>query len=183
MMTAPLTLANNCSEHPTPLGIMHATWNRQGLHALSWQPPTEPIALEPIALEPIGLEPAANAASLPLQLDRCLQRYFDADTSVPDRRELFDEISIDETGWTDFQRRVYQHCRKIPAGETRTYQQLASAAGSPNASRAVGSTMARNRLLLVIPCHRVVGADGSLRGFSAQGGLDSKRFLLNLESQ
>ena len=173
MITAPSTSANNCSEHQTPLGTMHAIWSEQGLHSLSWQQPSGAVTLDP----------TANAAILSPQLDRCLQHYFAASTTAEDRYGLFDEIGIDESGWTEFQRRVYRCCREIPSGETWTYQQLALAAGSPKGSRAVGTTMARNRLLLVIPCHRVVGSNGSLRGFSAQGGIDSKRFLLSLESQ
>ena len=82
---------------------------------------------------------------------------------------------------TEFQRRVLQHCRRIPYGGTLTYAELAAAAGSPRACRAVGNIMARNRIPLVIPCHRVVGSHGSLGGYSAWTGLKMKRRLLRLE--
>lgn len=62
-----------------------------------------------------------------------------------------------------------------------TYKQLARLAGRPNAARAVGSIMARNRTPLIIPCHRVLGSDGRLHGFSAPGGLEAKQKMLNLE--
>ncbi|MCL4165073.1 UNVERIFIED_CONTAM: hypothetical protein GTU68_055700 [Idotea baltica] len=78
--------------------------------------------------------------------------------------------------------RVYQCCRQIQPGDTMTYKQLAAAAGNEKASRAVGAAMSRNRILLVIPCHRVLAANGQLRGFSAPGGLATKQSLLDLEN-
>jgi methylated-DNA-[protein]-cysteine S-methyltransferase len=80
---------------------------------------------------------------------------------------------------THFQRRVWEALRTIPYGQTLSYGQLARQIGSPAASRAVGLANGRNPLAVVVPCHRVVGADGSLTGYG--GGLDRKRFLLNLE--
>ena len=85
-------------------------------------------------------------------------------------------------GFTDFQCRVYQRCRRIAYGATLSYGALAAAIGVPQAARAVGNTMARNRLPLVIPCHRVVGAAGALGGFSAPDGIHMKQRLLSLES-
>ena len=82
---------------------------------------------------------------------------------------------------TEFRRRVLQQCRRIPYGDTLTYAELAVAAGSPRACRAVGNIMARNRIPLVIPCHRVVGSHGSLGGYSAPSGLPMKQRLLRLE--
>lgn len=80
---------------------------------------------------------------------------------------------------TAFQRRVWQALQDIPYGETRSYSQLAAAVDSPLACRAVGRANGRNPLMIVIPCHRVIAADGGLGGYS--GGLDIKRFLLRLE--
>ncbi|MBX9789440.1 MAG: methylated-DNA--[protein]-cysteine S-methyltransferase [Pirellulales bacterium] len=82
-----------------------------------------------------------------------------------------------------FARRVLEACRRIPYGQTRSYAQLAAAAGSPGAARAVGRVMAGNRVPLVIPCHRVVGSAGKLGGFSAPGGLETKQRLLDLEAR
>ncbi|MGC4003444.1 MAG: MGMT family protein [Pirellulales bacterium] len=90
-------------------------------------------------------------------------------------------LPIETPEKTEFQQRVIRACRKIPRGETATYGKVAALAGSPGAARAVGRVMATNRLPLVIPCHRVVGSTG-LHGFSAPGGLDTKRRLLELES-
>jgi methylated-DNA-[protein]-cysteine S-methyltransferase len=78
-----------------------------------------------------------------------------------------------------FQLRVWAELRRVPYGSTRSYGQLAAAIGSPTASRAVGLANGRNPISIIVPCHRVIGADGSLVGYA--GGLDRKRFLLALE--
>ncbi|MGF1425366.1 methylated-DNA--[protein]-cysteine S-methyltransferase [Kitasatospora sp. LaBMicrA B282] len=80
---------------------------------------------------------------------------------------------------TPFQQRVWQQLRTIPYGETRSYGELAAALGLPNAARAVGLANGRNPIGVIVPCHRVVGADGSLTGYG--GGLPRKRRLLALE--
>ena len=80
---------------------------------------------------------------------------------------------------TDFQRRVWGALREIPYGETRSYGQLAAAIGRPTASRAVGMANGRNPIAVIVPCHRVIGANGALTGFG--GGLHRKRALLELE--
>ena len=80
---------------------------------------------------------------------------------------------------TAFQQRVWAALRAIPYGETRTYGELAAAIGSPNASRAVGMANHRNPIPIIIPCHRVIGANGTLTGYA--GGLEVKRKLLALE--
>jgi methylated-DNA-[protein]-cysteine S-methyltransferase len=81
---------------------------------------------------------------------------------------------------TPFQRSVWQQLRSIPYGETRTYGDLAHALGNPAASRAVGLANGRNPIGIIVPCHRVVGADGSLTGYG--GGLARKQQLLHAES-
>jgi methylated-DNA-[protein]-cysteine S-methyltransferase len=80
---------------------------------------------------------------------------------------------------TDFQRRVWDGLRQIPYGQTVSYGELARRLGSPAASRAVGLANGRNPISIVVPCHRVIGSDGSMTGYG--GGLDRKRFLLALE--
>lgn len=82
---------------------------------------------------------------------------------------------------TDFQRRVWRALVAIPYGETESYGELAVRIGRPGASRAVGRANATNPIPIVVPCHRVIGADGSLTGFG--GGLDAKRQLLALERE
>ncbi len=104
---------------------------------------------------------------------RQLEAYFAGE------RECFElDCRLDVT---DFQRTVLDELRRIPYGETRSYGEVAARIDRPTAVRAVASANARNPLPIVFPCHRVVGADGSLTGFG--GGLPAKRFLLDLEQR
>lgn len=82
---------------------------------------------------------------------------------------------------TEFQRKVWSALQKIPYGETRSYKEIAQMAGSPKGFRAVGMANNRNPVAIVVPCHRVIGADGSLVGYG--GGLDKKITLLELEKK
>lgn len=101
-----------------------------------------------------------------------LQQYFAGD------RRIFD-IELDLQG-TEWERRVWDALLRIPYGETRTYGAIARELGTVRASRAVGLANGRNPVAIVVPCHRVIGADGRLTGFG--GGLDRKRSLLDLEA-
>lgn len=95
------------------------------------------------------------------------------------KRKNFD-LPVRQDG-TPFQKRCWEALCRIPYGETRSYGQQAAMVKSPKASRAVGGANHRNRVCILIPCHRVIGADGSLTGFG--GGLDAKEFLLSLEKE
>ena len=88
------------------------------------------------------------------------------------------ELDLAPVG-TLFQRKVWRALSDIPYGETRSYAEIASAIGNPRAAMAVGGANGSNPLPIVVPCHRVIGSDGSLTGFG--GGLAAKRFLLDLE--
>jgi methylated-DNA-[protein]-cysteine S-methyltransferase len=92
------------------------------------------------------------------------------------------DIRIDLGRANSFQRRVLQQCRRIPYGQTLSYAELAAKAGFPRAARAVGNCLAANRIPLIVPCHRVVCADGRLGAYSAPGGTEMKRRLLALEN-
>ncbi len=83
--------------------------------------------------------------------------------------------------WTPFRRRVIEACRRIPHGQTLTYGQLAQQVGNPGAARAVGAVMRWNPWPVVVPCHRVLGAQGQLVGYSSPQGITIKRLLLLLE--
>ena len=82
---------------------------------------------------------------------------------------------------TDFQQSVWKALQEIPYGETRSYKQVAEAIGNPDASRAVGMANNKNPIWVMIPCHRVIGADGSLTGYG--GGMDMKQKLLDVEKK
>ncbi len=95
------------------------------------------------------------------------------------KRQTFDG-SLDLIG-TPFQKQVWQQLLQIPYGQTTTYGELAQAIGRPKAVRAVGGAVGRNPVMIVVPCHRVIGKDGSLTGFG--GGLPLKKELLSLEQE
>ena len=105
------------------------------------------------------------------QVERELREYFDG------TRSTFD-TPVALTG-SPFQTRVWCALQRIPAGTTLSYGQLAAAIGQPNAVRAVGRANGDNRLSIIVPCHRVIGADGTLTGYG--GGLARKQKLLDLE--
>lgn len=90
------------------------------------------------------------------------------------------DLSYEMVG-TDFQRRVWAALLTIPYGQTRSYGELAMQIGAPKASRAVGLANGRNPISIIVPCHRVIGSNGSLTGYG--GGIDRKRLLLDLEHQ
>ena len=94
-------------------------------------------------------------------------------------RRAFD-LPVSPEG-TDFQKNVWNHLRDIPYGETRTYGELAEMTGNKKASRAVGMANHCNPILILIPCHRVIGADGSLTGYAA--GIEAKKYLLTMEKR
>lgn len=91
------------------------------------------------------------------------------------------DLESDLSGLTDFQKEVLLAAMSIPRGQVKTYGQIARSLGRPQSSRAVGRALGSNPIPLVIPCHRVIGSDGSLRGYSGGGGVRSKAFLLKLE--
>lgn len=93
-------------------------------------------------------------------------------------RRKFD-LPLDFTG-TSFQMKTWQELLKIPYGETRSYKDIAIAIGNPKACRAVGGANNKNPIIIICPCHRVIGKNGNLTGYG--GGIDMKEYLLNLES-
>jgi methylated-DNA-[protein]-cysteine S-methyltransferase len=117
--------------------------------------------------DPLWQESDAPFAAVRVQL----AEYF-----AGQRREF--DVPLKLAG-TPFQRRVWQELGRIPYGATISYAQLAQRIGKPTASRAVGHANGRNPISILVPCHRVVGADGRLTGYA--GGVDKKRWLLNWE--
>jgi len=93
----------------------------------------------------------------------------------------FEDLRLDLSPGTAFQRRVWSLVRRIPYGEVRTYRWIALEMGRPEAARAIGGALAANPIPLIVPCHRIVNADGTLGGFSAGGGVELKRRMLKLE--
>ncbi len=90
-------------------------------------------------------------------------------------------LTLDLTGMSPFQLQVLKLTSEILYGQTRTYKEIAALTGNPNAARAVGRVEATNPIPLVIPCHRVIGSDGTLHGYGGPGGIKLKAWLLRLE--
>jgi methylated-DNA-[protein]-cysteine S-methyltransferase len=149
----------------TPLGPLWLSFTDQGLSALEFAGEGSSAAVAPDSPPP-HLQLFIEAVRLKLAA------YFDGHS--PD----FAALSLDLRG-TPFQLRVWQELRRIPWGTTISYRELAHRVGSPKAFRAVGQANGLNPIPLIIPCHRVIAADGSLGGYSS--GLDRKRWLLKHE--
>lgn len=120
------------------------------------------------------LQANAKPSELIREAERQVGEYF-----AGKRREF--GIPLDLNGQPPFRARALRACAKIPFGKVLTYADLAAKAGNPKASRAAGGAMAHNPIALVIPCHRVVGSDRGLHGFSSPGGLKTKAILLRHE--
>ena len=149
----------------SPAGPLRLFASDQGLRAVLW--PQNDLEDLKFASEPI------EQSDHPVLIEavRQLDEYFAG------RRRVFD-VPLEPVG-TAFQLQAWAGLREIPYGATRTYGEQAAAMGRPAASRAVGAANGRNPLSIFVPCHRVIGANGSLTGFA--GGLEIKRFLLELE--
>ena len=119
----------------------------------------------------IPTEYVLEETELILQCKMQLDEYFRGE------RKTFD-LPLAPKG-TDFQKKVWNALQKIPYGETRTYGEIAAAVGNPKGARAVGMANNKNPIGIIIPCHRVVGANGKLVGYA--GGMDKKEWLLQLE--
>lgn len=148
---------------PSPIGELKLVATERGLAAILWNDRRNRLSADGVTEDP-------NHPVL-LEARRQLDEYFAG------KRKRFD-LPLDFAG-TDFQRRVWAELLKIPFGETRTYGEIAERLGNKNAMRAVGAANGQNPIPIIAPCHRVIGASGSLVGFG--GGLETKARLLELE--
>ena len=148
----------------SPVGELTLVADERGLAAILWEND------RPDRVRLGALNERADHPVL-VETERQLGEYFAGE------RRSFD-VPLSFAG-TDFQKRVWAALLAIPFGETRSYGEIADQLGAPGASRAVGAANGRNPISIIAPCHRVVGSTGKLTGFA--GGLDAKRFLLDLE--
>jgi methylated-DNA-[protein]-cysteine S-methyltransferase len=149
----------------TPLGTLRLYFTRKGLSALEFDQDSLPVAGEGTPL-PADLVPLVEATR------RLLAAYFAGEATD------FGSLELDLQG-TAFQQRIWQELCRIPRGGTISYRELARRTGSPRAFRAAGQANGANPIPIIIPCHRVINADGALGGYSS--GLDRKRWLLRHE--
>ena len=123
----------------------------------------------------VGPDGEATLPPVAAEAVRLLSAYFVGDPVD------FSPLALDDTGLSSLDAAIYRELRRVPRGSTVTYGELAARAGAPGAAQAVGSAMARNPWVIVVPCHRVLAAGGALGGFSAPGGVRTKRKLLRME--
>jgi methylated-DNA-[protein]-cysteine S-methyltransferase len=111
-----------------------------------------------------------------------VQRVIDRVLALLDGEAIdLSDIPVDLADAPEFHRRVYEVARTIPPGRTMTYGEIARRLGVPHESREVGQALGRNPIAIIVPCHRVLAADGKMGGFSASGGVATKRRILEIE--
>ena len=156
----------------TPLGPLRVAGTAQGLTEVGFmEGEGRPAQIPPVQVSHGQVPHGQKERELLSEAQQQLQEYFEG------RRRQF-SLPVAPRG-TAFQQRVWAELQKIPWGTTATYRDIAQRIGQPTAVRAVGSANGRNPVAIVIPCHRVIGSDGSLTGYA--GGLATKRRLLQLE--
>jgi O-6-methylguanine DNA methyltransferase len=161
------------TEFETPLGPMIGLATDEALVFLGFNngKETEKETKEVLNHFAADLKLKTNGLLEDLQMQ--LREYFDQ------KRQRF-IVPIKLTG-TEFQKRIWGDLMLVPYGETRTYLEQAKAYGDEKSIRAMASANSKNKIVIVIPCHRIIGSDGSLTGYA--GGLEKKRYLLNLERE
>lgn len=153
-------------EMKSPVGKLKLVASAQALVAVLWeQERPNRVRLDTLKLD--------QRHPILLNAEQQLREYFAGE------RTHF-ELPLEPRG-NEFQKKVWRALREIPFGKTRSYLDLAKTIGSPKACRAVGAANGKNPLSIVVPCHRVIGADGALTGFA--GGLERKATLLALEAR
>lgn len=158
----------------TPIGACGIAWSEFGLLATRL-PQTDS------ARAGAGLAkhfPALEEATMPSAVAGIAERI---GRHLGGERADYRDVTLDENGIGEWERSVYRAAAAIPFGETRTYGELARALGRPEAAQAVGQALGRNPWPIVVPCHRILAADGRTGGFSAPGGARTKLRLLQIE--
>jgi O-6-methylguanine DNA methyltransferase len=159
----------------TAIGRCGIAWGERGVAGIQLPEAGE----EETRVRMLHRFPAAGEAAPPPQVQHAIE-----DIVALLRGEASDlsTIALDMDGVPEFHRRVYDAARAIPPGETLSYGDIARRVGAPGAARAVGQALGRNPFPIVVPCHRVLAAGGKIGGFSAQGGVATKRRMLAIES-
>ena len=155
----------------TPIGWFAGVISKKGLREATLRP-TPDLAIESLHIH------SSEINHCPKQLQSIKHSVL---SFLSGEVNNLHRLKLDINDAPEFYRAAWKACASIPIGETRSYSWLAKKAGNPRAYRAAGQAMAKNRIVLAIPCHRVIGSNGSLHGYSA-GGLGVKDHLLRIEA-
>jgi methylated-DNA-[protein]-cysteine S-methyltransferase len=158
----------------TPIGACGIAWAPAGIIGLQLPETGRIVALRKLQRR----FPGAEERAPPPEVARAIARIA---AFLGGAKDDLADIALDDRGLGDFDRGVYRETRSIPAGATATYGEIAARLGDPAQARAVGQALGRNPWPIVIPCHRVTGAQGRMGGFSAPGGRETKHRLLEIE--
>jgi methylated-DNA-[protein]-cysteine S-methyltransferase len=157
----------------TPLGTCAIAWNTRGISAFAL-PDASPAATVKRLAETTGTpyrNPPRDVAKVIARVTSHLSGTLDD----------FSDVRVDLSGVGPFAKDVYVATRDVAPGRVVTYGELAKRLGKPGASRAIGRALGKNPIALLVPCHRVIASNGRLGGFSAPGGIETKRRLLDIE--
>jgi methylated-DNA-[protein]-cysteine S-methyltransferase len=157
----------------TPIGTCGIAWSKAGIAGLQL-PESTAAATRARVKRRFNAEEAEPPPGVKRALDR-VQALLKGETI-----DLAD-IPLDLDAAPEFHRKVYEVARTIPPGQTMTYGEIAKRLGVPHESREVGQALGKNPIAIIVPCHRVLGADGKMGGFSANGGVSTKRRMLEIE--
>jgi len=159
----------------TAIGRCAIAWGPQGVVALQLPEANDAATRARLRRRHPGLEEAAAAPPEILQAIAAVVALLEGE-----KNDLAD-IALDMTAVPDFNRQVYEVARRIPPGRTRSYGEIATELGDRLLARDVGQALGQNPFAIIVPCHRVMGANGKVGGFSANGGVETKLRMLTIE--
>ncbi|WP_374575660.1 methylated-DNA--[protein]-cysteine S-methyltransferase [Phenylobacterium sp.] len=159
---------------PTALGLLGLAWSESAIVGVQLPEADEAAARARLARR----HPQAREAAPPAWVEAAIEGV--RRLMAGEKLDLL-ETPLDYGAAPELHRRIYEVVRAIPPGRTMTYGEVARAVGEPHAAQAVGQAMGKNPCPVIMPCHRVLGADGKMGGFSAPGGVATKRRLLEIE--
>jgi methylated-DNA-[protein]-cysteine S-methyltransferase len=158
----------------TPIGSCGIAWNARGITGLQLPEATAEGTRARLRRRWVGVVENVPPPDVQRAIDRIMALLGGEAADLGD-------IPLDLEAAPEFHRKVYEVARTIPAGQTMTYGEIARKLGVPHESREVGQALGRNPVAIIVPCHRVLGADGKMGGFSANGGVATKRRILEIE--
>jgi methylated-DNA-[protein]-cysteine S-methyltransferase len=162
---------------PTPIGHCAIAWSERGLTCVQLPEQDEAATRARMARR----FPGCSEAIAPPQVQEAIRAVVALLSGMPQAPLDLSNVVLDMDGVPPFHQRVYELARRLLPGETLTYGELARQLGDPGAARAVGQALGANPFAPVVPCHRVLAADGRAGGFSANGGVSTKLRLLLIE--